>query len=121
MTALIFISMILSEINEYRKHNNLPELAKSAELCRIALDQSQKMAKRGKLFHNKTLLRQSHSTMACENIATATTLDAKDVVNRWMKSKGHRENILRREIRIAGVGASRGVDGFYYIVIDFTN
>ena len=33
---------------------------------------------------------------------------ARNVVRRWMDSPGHRENILRRGMRFAGFGVSRG-------------
>ena len=41
--------------------------------------------------------------LAAENIA-AGTKSAKDTVDRWMKSEGHRHNILLPDVRDVGVG-----------------
>ena len=50
---------------------------------------------------------------AGENIAMGQT-SAEQVMNEWMNSQGHRENILNPNFTKIGVGVAKGADGRYY-------
>ncbi|MCL2036036.1 MAG: CAP domain-containing protein [Oscillospiraceae bacterium] len=55
-------------------------------------------------------LRHAH---AAENIAMGRVKPA-DIVNAWMNSPGHRENILNNEYTQIGVGVAQDSEGMYY-------
>lgn len=56
---------------------------------------------------------------AGENIAMGQN-DAAEVMNDWMNSQGHRENILNPSFTKIGVGIHKGADGRYYWTQMFT-
>ena len=56
---------------------------------------------------------------AGENIATGYTSPAA-LVSAWMRSPGHRHNILDRRLRFIGVGAVRDRAGTWWVVQDFS-
>ncbi|MBZ5737486.1 CAP domain-containing protein [Nocardioides mangrovi] len=61
------------------------------------------------------IMRRCHLTMAGENIAYGFA-SGRSVVNQgWMHSEGHRENILRPQYRLMGMGARRDDDGRWWI------
>jgi uncharacterized protein YkwD len=53
---------------------------------------------------------QGYTAPGGENVARGQT-DAADVMNSWMNSQGHRENILNCSFKAIGVGEVKGVDG----------
>lgn len=80
-----------------RQRANCTPLVINAKLQRAAVDRSTINNKNGTLVHTDltvigTLYGYSWSALA-ENIASGQTT-AEQVVNGWMNSKGHRENIL---------------------------
>ena len=49
-----------------------------------------------------------------ENVAYGYPSGRAVVVQGWMNSAGHRENILRSSFRLMAVGARKGPDGLWY-------
>ena len=62
------------------------------------------------LAHEPLVATCHERAMAGENLSR-TDLPAADVVNKWMGSPGHRDNILRPEFVIAGIACVEGPDG----------
>lgn len=61
-----------------------------------------------------------HFTKAAENIASGHKTP-EFVVERWLKSKGHRKNILGKDYRFIGIGKASDNEGKLYWVQIFTN
>ena len=87
---------IFAKINEIRNDRGLPMLQKSSGFVSRARHHSQEMKKAGKLFHNS-------GVDWWENCYKGPMSRC---VSSWMRSKGHRENLLRPSIHRGAVGVA---------------
>lgn len=91
-------TLIMQKINEYRVQNGLYKVKTNQETCSFAQKRAQEIASSfshdgfRSRFDNKTLPYASYSEVT-ENIAM--TSDYKEVVNMWINSSGHAENMRR--------------------------
>lgn len=72
------------------------------------------MARRYALYHTATLddeVRPYDATVWAENIGYARTL--RRVVNMWMHSLPHRQNLLNRRLRFAAIGVAHAHGWFW--------
>ncbi|MBR0235930.1 MAG: LysM peptidoglycan-binding domain-containing protein [Clostridia bacterium] len=99
-------------VNDIRRKNGLTELKISADLCRVARIKSKDMHDAGYFSHISPSYGSPFDMMrnygiqyktAGENIARGYSTP-KAVVDGWMNSKGHRENILNKTYTEIGVG-----------------
>jgi uncharacterized protein YkwD len=105
---------ILYYTNKFRKSQGKPPLQLVDIISREALDHSQDMAKgRTGFGHEGFEERVDHVgkkigrvAAAAENVAYGN-LDAEGVVNGWIKSPGHRRNMLG-DYNLIGIGAAHG-------------
>lgn len=81
-----------------------------------AVRQARKMARQERMFHQDLarVAKDCGLSLAGENVAYGYPTGRSVVVDGWMKSKGHRANILKRDYRLMGVGARRA-DGVWYV------
>ncbi|MBP1757895.1 MAG: hypothetical protein H6Q61_144 [Firmicutes bacterium] len=103
---------VINLVNEIRTSNGLNALKANAQLSEIARTKSQDMLDKGYFAHQSPtygspfdMLRQFGVTYrtAGENIAYGYATPAA-VVEGWMNSQGHRENILKSTYTEIGVG-----------------
>mgnify|MGYP002338717261 CR=1 FL=1 len=113
------------EVSNRRTERGLPSLEQSALLHNVALYHSQDMANNSYFAHtgpNGETLKQRYSSfdVSCEggeNIWLSTDVAAandesemaKTIVDAWMNSPGHRENLLNPRWRTEGFGIATGV------------
>ncbi|MQS03977.1 CAP domain-containing protein, partial [Streptomyces alkaliterrae] len=105
-------SQILKLVNQERAKAGCQPLRADASLARLARDYSRDMARRGYFSHTDPDGRspwdrakaRGISNMGGENIARGQA-NAQSVMDAWMKSPGHRANILNCDFRTLGVGA----------------
>ncbi len=111
------------------------KLEPMADLRRLAAIQTENMVKYGFFDHtdnkNRTpreRLNEYLPGMICglwENIGRyggkTEEAVATNLMRAWMKSPGHRRNILEVEARFLGVAVRRGKDGLYYATQEFLN
>lgn len=110
-------------LNGARERHDLPPLRSNSKLTEAARGHSRAMVRHRFFSHTGAdgsssrqrirrtgYLRGSRSWYVGENIAWGAGNRAKPRhrVRSWMKSAGHRANILRREFRHVGVGIARG-------------
>lgn len=106
----------LEEVNDERRDAGVPLLVVASDLNRIARDYSREMVERGFFAHQdpdglRIDARASHAGIAWqfigENIARNRGFrnPANTAVKEWMKSAGHRENILNERFTETGIGA----------------
>ncbi|MCQ6558792.1 CAP domain-containing protein [Paenibacillus mendelii] len=107
---------IVRLVNEERAKQGLAPLTENSELSRVALFKSQDMRDQGYFSHDSPsygspfdMMRAFHIdySYAGENIAAGQT-DAQDVMNAWMNSPGHRENIMSPNFTEIGIGYCTG-------------
>ncbi len=81
-----------------------------------AVRQARKMARQERMFHQDLarVAQDCRLSLAGENVAYGYPTGRSVVVDGWMKSKGHRANILKRDYRLMGIGARRA-DGVWYV------
>jgi uncharacterized protein YkwD len=110
--------------NKERKDKELPALALSPALSKIARAHSENMAHQGKMEHKLDgkeavdRLRDAGYmfTKVAENIAEGEEgVELAKIMKAWMDSEGHRKNILHPECSEIGVGIARDKAGTSYI------
>jgi len=116
---------IFLAINEQRRAHSLQQLEWDEKLAEQARSHSARMAARAELSHvdpergnvAERLKRAHIAWRACaENIFEEKGFDdpVQAAVEGWMKSEGHRENILRPELTLTGVGIASRSNGTLY-------
>lgn len=112
---------VLSLINSYRVENGLPELDLLDDGSRQAEIHNQHMIEHDEVCHDdfpsrySALVKNVHAKSVSENVAYGyRTADA--VVAAWIKSEGHRENLLGDHTHF-GISINQDSEGKYY----FTN
>ena len=99
--------------NANRVNNGLKALKASDCLKRAAVRQAKAMAQQERIFHQDLgrVMKDCKLNTAGENVAYGYA-SGKSVVNDgWMKSEGHRANILNPSFKLMGIGARKGHDG----------
>jgi len=127
--ASAFEKRVLELVNEERAARGLSALKWSNELSNVARAHSKDMHDRGFFSHTSPDGKSPFDRIkaagisysyAAENIAAGqSTPEA--VVEGWMNSKGHRENILNANLKYLGVGFYEAAGGYkYYWTQNFT-
>jgi uncharacterized protein YkwD len=117
-------SRIFRLVNAERRRQGLPDLVYNPQLDRMARIQAGNMARYQKMAHvipeasQPTLgdrARESGYPFArlAENVALGYP-NAQTVVDGWMASKGHRANILNRDVEETGIAIARSAAGGVY-------
>jgi uncharacterized protein YkwD len=102
--------------NHARTSRGLVKLTWGSCLDRFAGAQAARMAKRQQLEHQdlRPILRACHLRSVGENIAVGYPT-GKAVTRAWMKSPGHRANILHKSFRRYGLGAYKDSHGRWWV------
>ncbi len=107
---------IVTLVNAERAAAGLPRLAVSTCADRYAEDWSATMARTSALQHRpalKTVMTSCRASAVGENIASGA-VSADQMMAMWMKSPGHRANILSSRFTHIGVAAARTATGRVY-------
>ncbi|MEU4421025.1 CAP domain-containing protein [Actinoplanes sp. NPDC024001] len=113
-------------INVQRKANGCAALTVNAALTKAARGHSTYMAQSGSFSHTgkggtrfvARVKAAGYSKPGAENIAWGYRTGA-DVVKGWMKSPGHRANIVNCKLKTVGVGAVYAKNGTPYYTQNF--
>ncbi|KIT15425.1 CAP domain-containing protein [Jannaschia aquimarina] len=104
------------------QRRSLGALRSDARLSRAAKRHSEHMARQGRIGHRgpggSTLMQRVKRAgyepcLAAENVA-AGQQSARDVVQAWMTSPGHRRNIMIRQAEDVGIGVASDASGRLY-------
>ena len=108
-------SGILDGTNAARADAGLPPLSGDTCLARMAERHAQRLAAAGRLYHQDlaAVMRSCGTSTAGENVAMNYT-GPSDMVDQWLKSPGHRANLLSSRFSLIGVGVARARDGAWY-------
>jgi uncharacterized protein YkwD len=111
---------ILRYVNQHRRSIGLPALKPSSFISSVALGHSRDMLS-GKTpfghdgFHDRINMikrRIGNMRVAAENVASGP-MSAREVVDGWLHSPGHRRNI-EGDFRLTGIGLAGGSNGMIY-------
>lgn len=115
-TAEINARNVLAQMNAYRAAEGLPALREDARLVKAANDRMQHMEELAYWSHNAPdgmspfvwlAARDYPHAFAGENLATGFET-APVLVESWMESPGHRENIMSRNFEEVGIAIIDG-------------
>lgn len=107
---------VVNLVNQEREKQGLKPLQADAKLSKVARDKSQDMIDNQYFSHESPRYGSPFDMIksygisyraAAENIAAGQT-SAKQVVDGWMNSDGHRANILNPDLDTIGVGYAKG-------------
>lgn len=100
--------------NSQRTSRHLAALSRSACLQRFAVAQATKMAQQRRIFHQplEPILSRCGMSTVGENVAYGYS-NGNAVVQGWMGSPGHRDNILRPAYQQMGLAARRDGSTWY--------
>ena len=113
-------AQILRYVNEYRRSKGLSALQPNSFISSVALGHSRDMLT-GKTPFGHDGFRQridrisgklGRLHMAAENVASGP-MGAREVVDGWLHSPGHRRNI-EGDFRLTGIGLAAGANGMIY-------
>jgi uncharacterized protein YkwD len=104
---------VVRVMNSVRATNGVPPLSVGKALTRAARAHSVDMARRGYFEHGAFVRRLRHFGVRApyigENLATGTSpLTAVEIVQMWLASPPHRQNLLDRGFNRVGVGVAGG-------------
>lgn len=121
------VAQVIRSINTQRLQAGLVQLQPSAALARAAQDHACDLAAQGRISHvgsNGSRLADRLAGVgqgfgaARENVAQGPP--GHDVVASWMQSRGHRANLLAKDLREIGLGAALGANGQVFWVMTAT-
>ena len=102
--------------NAQRDKRDRVALGRHDCLQEYAVRQARRMARAERIWHQNlgAVLRDCDMRFVGENVAAGFPTGRSVVVQGWMRSEGHRENILEPAFRRMGLAARRGDDGRWY-------
>jgi uncharacterized protein YkwD len=107
---------VIALMNEYRAEKGLPPLSENARLAQAAQDRMRHMEELGYWSHNAPdgmspfvwLMARDYSyRAAAENLASGFET-ARLLVDAWMESPGHRDNIMGADFEHCGIAIIEG-------------
>jgi uncharacterized protein YkwD len=111
---------ILFFVNEFRRSKGLPALQANSYISSVALGHSKDMLTgkspfghdgfRQRIDRISSRLGKLH--VAAENVASGP-MDAREVVDGWLHSPGHRRNIMG-DFQLTGIGVAEAANGMIY-------
>ena len=114
--AQTYANQAVRATNAVRVNHDLGELDGNACLRKAAAQQATRMAEQKRLFHQDLapVLRRCGMSAVGENVAAGYATGRAAVRQGWMKSAGHRANILNGSYNRVAIAARRDDDGRWY-------
>jgi uncharacterized protein YkwD len=108
-------AVILGATNAARRSAGVPALDVSSCLEALAQRHAERLANAGRLYHEDlgSVLRTCGLSTAGENVAMNYS-GPSDMVDQWLRSPGHRANLLSRRFSLIGIGVAQARDGAWY-------
>ena len=117
---------ILRYVNEYRHKKGLAPLKANSFISSVALEHSRDMLSGKTPFGHEGLRERIERIskhlgpvhVGAENVASGP-MSAREVVDGWLHSPGHRRNI-EGDFKLTGIGLAKRADGMIYFTQIFT-
>lgn len=115
-TSDTYESSVITYTNKHRVNHHLVKLKAQSCVDRYAESHARWMARNRTLKHQSMsrILNECNLRRVGENIASGFSSGPK-TVSAWMRSPGHRANILKSSYRIIGVGAVQDSRGRWWV------
>jgi uncharacterized protein YkwD len=112
-----YAQVAFESTNAARQRAGLDELAPQRCLAKAATSQAKAMAAQERMFHQdiRKLLAACGLSIVGENVAYGYPTGKSVVTDGWMKSAGHRANILNPRFTLMGIAARKGHDDRWYV------
>jgi len=118
-------ALLHTTINDLRAERGLRRLTRDAALDGVARGHALDMATRGYLSHDtpeglNPPMRMARAgvtgiSLAGENVGVTSRLNPnREIVDAWMASPAHYENVIAPAFNVTGVGVARAPDGSLY-------
>lgn len=117
MSASTFDKRLHKQTNKARTARDVRALKAGKCLDRYAQRQARRMAQQRRMFHQdlSVVLRACNARTVAENVAYGFTAP-KANIRAWLKSPGHRANMLSGRFTRLGTGVAKDGDGRTYTV-----
>jgi uncharacterized protein YkwD len=106
-----------ASLNEFRVANGRSKLRTDAHLTSLASAHAADMARRNSLDHNGFMERRGPAGARAENVAYGCK-DTPCVIRLWIKSSGHRKNMLRGDVSRYGLAFADAANGRRYWALE---
>ncbi len=116
VTSTTYEKDVITWTNTNRADKKLVAVKSQSCVDSYAEKQATWLAKNRKLTHQnlKTILKACKLTSVSENIAYGYS-SGRSVVDAWMKSPGHKANLLSSKMRLIGIGAVQDKNGVWWV------
>jgi uncharacterized protein YkwD len=112
LTALS-ATALATDLNSYRTAHGRPPLQADGTLTAMAYAHSADMARRGRLDHAGFRQQRGPAGARAENVAYGCA-DAACAMRMWIRSAGHRRNMLRGDVGRYGLASAASANGRRY-------
>ena len=111
-----YAAKAVAATNEAREANDRKAFKVDECLRGFAAKQARKMAAAGEIFHQDlgAIMAECGLVTTGENVAYGYPTGRKVVTQGWMRSDGHRANILNPDFKFVAVAARRDESGTWY-------
>lgn len=118
MSNATFGKKLHQQTNKSRAFRDIKTLKYHKCIDRYAQRQANRMAKKRKIYHQDmgNILRKCNLRAVGENVATGFT-SPKANVRAWLKSPGHRRNLLGRQYTRLGIGVAKAGGRTYTVQV----
>jgi uncharacterized protein YkwD len=113
-------AQMLSWINQARKSHGAKPLDATWDLWRVARNHSLDMSEDGDLYHSSNLSQKlSFTNWSTYGENVGVGMKVRDLYEAFMRSDGHRRNILDRDFHKVGIGFARDGNGVVWVTMIF--
>ena len=114
--AATYQRQVVKATNQQRARHDRVAFRKQSCVQKYAERQAKRMARQDRMFHQdlSPILRDCGLRSVGENVAYGYSTGRTAVNQGWMRSEGHRRNILNPAFRLLGAGARQSADGTWY-------
>jgi uncharacterized protein YkwD len=105
------------KVNAARDGRGIRRLKLDPQLSKVAMKQTRSMTNQNRLFHTPNLgERVTNWTKLGENVGYGGTV--RSIHRMFMRSSGHKANVLNRDFRFVGVGTKKA-HGYLWVTVVF--
>lgn len=117
MSSIVGVGENATTLNSFRAANGLSQLSSDPGLTAMAAGHAADMARRESLDHNGFMESRGPKGARAENVAYGCK-DSACTIQQWIKSSGHRANMLRKDINKYGMASATSASGRRYWALE---
>lgn len=106
-----------TSLNEFRTSNGRSALRSDSSLAAMAQAHATSMARRNSLDHNGFMEQRGPAGARAENVSYGCA-DARCAIRQWIRSPGHKANMLRKDVSSYGLASAVSSSGRRYWALE---